>query len=306
MSRTRRKRWRTFVKIVLPSLVAILVVVLCFIGFISYQIIFPKVSAEGDPSGYFLLDFQEIALPGLDSTLWFLQGRSGAPVVFLCHDYASNRLSVLNLASVLHANGYSVGVLPSRGHGKGSSEGTALGLLEGADVAYAVDSVLSRSSVDGKRTGLWGVGLGAHAALRAALLDSRVRALSLDSPYPSVSDFVDYQVSKRLGFQNRLVGGSIGVVSAFYSGRIPLAVFEDLTPASLYEVPVLYLAGEDSPEFLEWTRQLYSATKGPKELVVLPRTRRSLLATPEWEGYDSRVAGFFNEHLPIRVKRAQR
>jgi len=102
-----------------------------------------------------------------------------------------------------------------------------------------------------------------------------------------------------MGFRSRIIGGSVGLFSAAYSGRTPLALYEQISPALLRDVPILYLVGADSPLFVQWARQLHSLTTGPKDLRVLPRSRRSVLATPEWRGYDLQVVEFFEKYLPV-------
>ena len=298
-----RKKWRLYLKVIFPSLVALLVAFLVVVGYISYLIIFPEVSVEGNPAHYSLLQYKEMRVPYSGGSAWFLAGQPGAPAVFLCHDYGFNRLSAINLANTLHEQGYNLFILSFRGHDGKSSVPTSLGLLEGSDLAATIDQALASEAVDQRRLAVWGVGLGAHAALRAALADSRVRVLVLDSPYRSVYDFLDYQVTKRIGFQSRIFGGSVGLVSAAFSLQTPFSIYEELKPQGLEGRSVLYVVGRDSPTFQQWTQRLHDATPGDKQLLLLPRSRRSVLETPEWSGYDRQVTTFVTEHLPVTVER---
>ncbi|RPJ56082.1 MAG: hypothetical protein EHM23_24500 [Acidobacteria bacterium] len=292
-----------YFKVILPSLIALLVAFLVVVGYISYLIIFPEVSVEGNPEFYSLLQYKEMQVPYSGGAAWFLAGQAGAPAVFLCHDYGFNRLSALNLANVLHDQGYNLFILSFRGHAGKSSIPTSLGLLEGSDLAATIDQALTSEDVDRTRLGVWGVGLGAHAALRAALTDDRIRVLVLDSPYVSVYDFLDYHVTRKIGFKSKIFGGSVGVVSAAFSFKTPLSLYEELRPEGLAGRSVLYVAGRDSPTFLEWTKRLHDSTPGDKELLLLPRSRRSVLETPEWGGYDRQVVTFVKDHLPLTVER---
>ncbi|RPI28719.1 MAG: hypothetical protein EHM61_04075 [Acidobacteria bacterium] len=298
-----RRKLRTYLRVLLPSVIAFLIVFLTVVGYISYHIIFPEVSTEGNPVDYSLLQYKEVQAPYSGGSAWFLAGNPGAPAVFLCHDYGFNRMSTVNLANSLHDQGYNLFILSLRGHTGGSSVPTSFGLLEGSDLAATIDSALVLSAVDRTRVGVWGVGLGAHAALRAALIDPRIRVLVLDSPYPSVYDFIDYHVTKRIGFQSKIFGGSVGLVSAALNMTTPLAFYEHVTPASLQGRAVLYVVGRDSPSFVDWTKQLHDETPGEKQLVLLPRSRRSVLQTPEWNAYDERVVAFVTNHLPVTVER---
>ncbi|MFB3905985.1 MAG: alpha/beta hydrolase [Acidobacteriota bacterium] len=298
-----RKKWKIYFKVIFPSLVALLVAFLVVVGYISYLIIFPEVSLEENPAYYSLLQYKEISVPYSGGSAWFLAGQADAPAVFLCHDYGFNRLSTLNLANLLHEEGYNLFVVSFRGHAGKSSVPTSLGLLEGSDLAATIDQALASEAVDQTRVGVWGVGLGAHAALRAALADHRIRVLVLDSPYGSVYDFLDYQVTKRIGFKSKIFGGSVGLVSAVVSMKTPFSLYEELRPEDLEGRSVLYVAGKDSPTFLQWTQALHDATPGDKQLLLLPRSRRSFLETPEWGGYDKQVTTFVTDHLPLAVER---
>ncbi|HXK61122.1 MAG TPA: hypothetical protein PLP42_14635 [Acidobacteriota bacterium] len=298
-----RRRWKTYFRVLFPSLAVLIATFLTVVGYLSYQIIFPKVLAEGNPVHYSLFQYQEVPAPYSGGSAWFLPGDAGSPAVFLCHDYGFNRLSALNLAHSLHEQRYNVFVVSLRGHSSESSVPTSLGLLEGFDLAAMIDWALAAHGVDQTRVAVWGVGLGAHAALRAALIDPRIKLLVLDSPYSSVYDFLDYLVTKQIGFKSKIFGGAVGIVSAAFSLATPVAIFEKLTPASLEDRVVLYVAGEDSPAFVEWTRKLHEETPGQKDLLLLPRSRRSVLATGEWSAYDKQVTQFITHHLPISADR---
>ena len=298
-----RKKWRVYFKVIFPSLVALLVAFLVVVGYVSYLIIFPEVSVEGNPTFYSLLQYKEMRVPYSGGSAWFLAGQPGAPAVFLCHDYGFNRLSTLNLANILHEQGYNLFILSFRGHAGKSSVPTSLGLLEGSDLAATIDQALASEPVDQRRLAVWGVGLGAHAALRAGLADSRIRVLVLDSPYRSVYDFLDYQVTRKIGFKSKIFDGSVGLVSAAFSLKTPFSIYEQLSPQRLDGRSVLYVVGRDSPTFVEWTKRLHDATPGDKELLLLPRSRRAVLDTPEWSGYDRQVMTFIKDHLPLTVER---
>jgi pimeloyl-ACP methyl ester carboxylesterase len=298
-----RKKWRIYFKIILPSLVVLLVAFLVVVGYISYLVIFPEVSVEGNPTYYSLLQYKEMQVPYSGGSAWFLAGQPGAPAVFLCHDYGFNRLSALNLATILHEQGYNIFVLSFRGHAGKSSVPSSLGLLEGSDLAATINQALASQAVDRTRLGVWGVGLGAHAALRAALGDSRIRVLVLDSPYESVYDFLDYQVAKRMGFESKILGGSVGLVAAACAMKTPFSIYEALNPEHLEGRSVLYVVGRDSPTFQRWTQRLHDETPGDKQLLLLPRSRRSVLETPEWSGYDQQVMAFIKDHLALTIER---
>ena len=158
-----------------------------------------------------------------------------------------------------------------------------------------------RRFAEGK-VGVWGVGLGALAALRAASRDPRVNVLVVDSPYPSAYDLVKYQLEERIGFSNRLLLGSVGLVSALFAGSSPAQLLDRFQPSQLKTSATMYITGRDEPIFESWAQGLFETTPGYKEAISFPRSRRSILTTPEWNGYDLKVVQFFKTRLPRPIE----
>lgn len=296
----KRKSQRRYLRILLPS---VLVILLAFVGFtvvLSYQIIYPDSPDEATNPGSYLLPYQELSFAGQEGShpLWFIPGLKGSPAIFLCHDYGSNRVALLNLGTLLRESGYNIFLIAFRGHGDSQFSRSTLGLREGDDLARAIDFAIRNLAVNESAVGIWGVSLGAHAAIRAALQDDRVRILILDSPYPSVADCLNQQVAEHIGFESRIVGAVVGTVFSLYLWTSPFVVWEDLDVRPLFPVRTLYVAGLEAPSFARWTRQLYAQAEGRKDILLLPRSRKSLLLTSELKDYDNRIVRYFQRYLP--------
>lgn len=290
-----------YVRVLLPSLLLLAGVALAVMNVVSYRIVHPRSSPEtGKPSSY-LIPYQDLTFAVGDTrqSIWFIPGLKGAPLIFLCHDYGSTRSSLLNLAVLLREAGYNVCLLALRGHPGSPVSASTLGLSEGKDLAGAIQFAVKNLPVDELEVGLWGVALGAHAAVRAALQEERVRILVLDSPYPSVFDFLSQEVAQTVGFESRLMGGVVFLFAALYLWAPPAALLEDVDVAQLFPRRVLYIASLERPSFARWTRQLYAASEGPRDILVLPRSRNVLLLQSELKDYDLRILEFFRRHLPI-------
>jgi pimeloyl-ACP methyl ester carboxylesterase len=290
-------RDKIYFRVVLPALLIIVVACLAIVGFLFYRINFPSVAAEEQPSKFLVKGVTTIQ--GADVSVWFLKGAASAPGIFVCPDYGQNRLSLLNMASIINDQGYNVFVVAMRGQGQ-IPGGSTLGLKEGADVVSAIETSLVESGVAPDRLAVYGVGLGAHAAMKAALLDDRIKVLILDSPYPAPSDLLEYELRKETGFKNRILRGAIGILSALYAGRTPRALYEPVDPQGFRDVTVLYLVGEDDADFRQWAMELHAATPGTKAFHWLPKTRRTVLDTPGWRAYDLKIAEFLKAHFPVK------
>src|ERR1700675_3067640 len=94
----------TFGKTLLRTLPIILFVLILAIGFScfsAYRAIVPDRLPETiDPNSFLLRNFQSLPFESIDKVSlegWFIPSIRGAPVIFLCHGYKSNRSDVLTL-----------------------------------------------------------------------------------------------------------------------------------------------------------------------------------------------------------------
>ena len=230
---------------------------------------------------------------------WFFPGLRGAPVVIICHGYKSSRSEVLTLATSLQQNRYNVFAFNLAGHGESPVGSTSLGYRETQELLAAVEMLRQRTDIDTNRLGLWGYSLGAYAVLNVAPRVPQVKAIVVDSVYPRPQALLRLELNRSGANLIPLVMSvatlEFRLLSVFY-GKQP-DVADDLE--SLAGLPKLFLAGDDSPGLAAMTQQLYSQAPGPKELVVLPRTKTSVLFDEERRSYESRIVSFYLQHLPL-------
>lgn len=126
---------------------------------------------------------------GIDLVGWLLEGRSDLPPILLCHDLGAGKATLMNLAMELKKVGFTVLCFDFRGHGDSGGSGSGLGIAEKRDILGAVDYLAERSPEGGKPEviGLYGVGIGAHAAVLAAADRPAIRVLVLDGLHPDAS-----------------------------------------------------------------------------------------------------------------------
>jgi pimeloyl-ACP methyl ester carboxylesterase len=147
---------------------------------------------------------------------WLLRGAEGSPAVVLLHGYGADRSSVLNLGVLLNeATNFTVLCPDLRGHGQDPPVATTtFGAGEAADVEGAITFLRAlrtpqQRTLVGERVGLYGVGLGAYAALLAAAHDAEkggarggVVALALDSLPARADDELREAMRQRVGVSN--------------------------------------------------------------------------------------------------------
>ena len=114
-------------------------------------------------------------LDGSTSRGWLLRGADNAPAVILLHKYGANRSYVLNLGVKLNeSTNFTVLMPDQRGHGDDPHiKNASFGGCESEDAAAAVQFLRGLKGIDqnplvGKRIGMYGVEMGALAAISTA------------------------------------------------------------------------------------------------------------------------------------------
>src|ERR1043165_3146689 len=217
----RRRPGKKLLKAFLPIVLVLVLAVLLVMGWVVYRVTRP-------PRAAYLVTpetFSQLSARGLkatdetwanpDGTLargWLLRGSEGAPAVLLLHAYGGDRSHLFNLAVKLNeTTNYTILLPDMRGHGIDPLVNwTSLGGREAQDASAALDYLRSLKSAQGRplvnanALGIYGVEMGAYAALGAG---QSVRALALDS-VPAAPDALLYAAMREnLGLENGLLRG---------------------------------------------------------------------------------------------------
>lgn len=241
------------------------------------------------------------ASDGVSLRGWRIPGPPGAPGVVLCHDLGGSKEAMLSLAIALQKAGFTVMAFDFRGHGESGGTGSTLGVEEKRDVLGALDYLGSVAGVDGKRLGVYGVGMGAQAAVRAAADRPAATVLVLDGLYPDVGWEVERAVYDRWRFKTPRMG------------FLPRSVFDAMHFQTRGEVPasrllpmlrgrhlLLVAPADDAPLAAEMQR-MYEAIPEQKDadgnLVTLPAGSRSERYGEDLARYQTKVLAFFRDRL---------
>jgi pimeloyl-ACP methyl ester carboxylesterase len=252
---------------------------------------------------------------------WLLRGAEGAPAVVLLHAYGADRSWLFNLAvKINEATNFTVLCPDLRGHGQYPSVATTtFGAREAADVTASIEFLRTlktqqQRALVGKRFGLYGVELGAYAALRSAAREVAARAslspgdagsisaLALDSVPARPDDLMSGVMRNRVGFGSGVLFQIARAGSRLYF----LGKYEDApaceSAASLGGRRVLLLSGADAGSLRASTQELARCfpDAGAVELNAdLPVTGLHVSsATGEaGEAYDHLIIDFFQKAL---------
>lgn len=249
---------------------------------------------------------------GTQARGWLLRGAEGAPAVVLLHGYGADRSWLLNLGvKINEATGYTVLWPDLRGHGQQPLVATtSFGTLEAADVRAALAFLHALKTTQGRmlvgpRTGLYGVELGAYAALlfsAQAAPEARPQALVLDSPPATPDALLDAALREQTGLNNALAHAfAHSGARLYFLGRYSNTPACTLA-ATLADERVLLLSGADAGYLRAATialAQCFPATTHAELLSDLPLTGRNTASAPgeQGEAYDRRVIDFFDRSL---------
>jgi hypothetical protein len=251
---------------------------------------------------------------GTSARGWLVRGAEGSPAVVLYHRYGADRSWLLNLGVKLNETTNMTVLLPDlRAHGENPPvTASAFGTSEAEDALAALDYLRGLKSPQGRPLvgdsfGLFGVEIGAYAALAAAAQDKSVRALALDSVPDNPDAVLAAAVKDRTGLDNAVLKALARLgTRIYYSGRFKNTAACTLAE-SLGDRQVLLLAGEGSGTLRQTTETLancFPARSNVEALTDLPFTGNTLAsASPEQdEAYDRRLIDFFDRTLRLKTE----
>lgn len=252
-----------------------------------------------------MLRTEEVTFDAADGVLlsgWMVRGVPGSPVIVLAHDLGGSRYSMVNSAVSLNRAGYPLFVFDLRGHGRSSGRGSSLGVDEKHDLLGAVAYLKTRKDVDGSRLGVWGVGMGAYAAVLAAAEAPEIAALALDAVYPDVPAQLDRLVKSRIPPAFHFVVPGVRLLYNPYfgfhhsKGNSVSGTIDRLSGRN-----VLFIAALDAPERHAEEQVLYAALPdnpaGEKNFLELRASGISGLYAEDKKTYDAAIVTFFRTYL---------
>ncbi len=287
-------------RIILPPVCVLAFATLGVFGYLTYRLTHPGAVQEPVNPSHYLLPSKDVDWSATDGTQipgWWIPGSNGAPGVLLVPGYGMSRADVLSLAAALYLEGYNVLTYDSRGSGAAPRGASTLGLEEADDMMSAVNFLKSRSEVDTKCLGIWGVDVNARAALKIAASEKDVRAVVADSVFDSVADFLGVLVRDDLGGNCRVL--EFACRQMFRLSRIgtKAAVDERLPHEELGRRTILFIRGENRADVARLTAALYDVVQPQRELISMRSARARFMDSEELNSYDRQVTNFFREHL---------
>lgn len=227
---------------------------------------------------------------GLRLRAWLARGDETRAAIVLVHGLGDSLESYADSGATLHRRGHTVLLLDLRAHGGSEGRLTTLGGREREDVRAALAALRERGL---GRHGfvLFGVSMGAVAALRAAAEEEDVRAVVAEAPYDDYRSSVLHHARLYYGLPGwfPLVPAAIAVAE-WRAGFDADAVSAVEAARRVRGALLLIVDGNDERMPEPVVRRVLDAHSGPKRLWTAPGAPHSGAANAP--GYWDTVLGF--------------
>lgn len=243
------------------------------------------------------LAFQEVSFPSTDGVAisgWLLPGGTRKAVVACGHGLFRSRREVLDRAAFFRQQGYEVLLFDFRRHGKSGGERVTLGYQERQDFEGAIEFLL-RERPEAPVV-LYGVSMGAGAALLAARETPAVSAIVADSPFLDIEHTVVHHVKLLFGLP-RFPFASALLWSLETRGGFDRRDFDlEAAAAALGERPLLVIAGaEDERMPPPLQKRVEEASKSPlSRFVVFENAGHGAAYRVATEAYQKEILSFLS------------
>ena len=245
---------------------------------------------------------------GTTSRGWLLRGMEDAPGIVMLHRYGADRSHMLKLGVKLNeSTNFPILMPDQRGHGENPAVGyTSFGSSEGDDVAGAIKFLQGlRSGADtplvGKDLGIYGVEMGAVAAVSAASKDTNVKFLVLDSVPKDTDAVLATAIRSKFPFASSVTSAIAQMGTGLYFYQSSYATYPVCEQArSMVGRKVLLLGGTDAPDFRSSTQEMskcFPPSSNPETKTDLSPSGYSIVdaTIDQADAYDQRVIDFFRQ-----------
>jgi hypothetical protein len=212
------------------------------------------------------IEFEEVTFPSRDGVTisgWFLGGGSKDKVIACGHGLFRSRREVLDRAAFFRKLGYDTLVFDFRRHGRSGGERVTLGYQERLDFEGAIGFIRERRP--GAPVVLYGVSMGAAAALLAARETPAVAAVVADSSFLNIEHTVVHHVKLIFGLPRFPIASELLWFLEKRGGFDRRDFDLEAAVAAMGGRPVMVVAGEEDRRMpLALQRRLFEASSSPK------------------------------------------
>ncbi len=252
---------------------------------------------DGKSPKSFNLDFRWIEFTSLDGVPlkgWYVpaEGAARGTIIYV-HGLNRTRIEMLRDAVFGHSLGYNGLLFDLRHQGMSGGAITTLGYQERWDVQGAVRYALEHEQA-ARPVVVWGVSMGASAALMAAAESPDISAVISDSSFDSFLGTLRHHLKLFLHLPGFPIADEVGYWTA-WRGHFSPADFDVVKAVErIGDRPILFVAVEGDGRMPPSIAQtLYSHAQSPlKKIIVLPGRRHGEGFNQAREPYEKAVTDF--------------
>ena len=230
-----------------------------------------------------------IALKG-----WYIPAPGPARgTIIYCHGLNRTRIEMLPRAQFGVRLGYNALLFDLRHHGQGEGNLTTLGYQERFDILGAVHFALAEQKAE-RPVIVWGVSMGAAAALLAAAESPEISAVISDSSFLSLSDTVKHHLKLFLHLPAFPIAYEVMYWTAWRGGYRPADFDLEKAVERIGDRPILFvgvMGDRRMPPAV--AEELFARDASPgKKLAILPGNRHGEGFNQAREQYEKAVTEF--------------
>jgi len=302
LAKGRRRVWGIIrnVILILAGLVAVffLVVVPWFFSSLitTHSFHFPDRNDGKTPRSY-NMDFSWVAFASTDGVPlkgWYMPATGNAKgTIVYCHGLNRTRVEMLPMAQYGHELGYNGVLFDLRHQGQSGGRMGTLGYQERKDVLGAVRFALEQEKA-ARPLVVWGVSMGAAAALMAAAGSPKIDAVISDSAWTTLHELIAHHAKLFLGLPSFPIPDEITYWVAWRGGFRPSQFNLETAVERLGRRPALFIGVErDRRMPPAYAQELYAVSQSPqKALIIVPGHRHGEGFSSGSQQYEQAVAQF--------------
>jgi pimeloyl-ACP methyl ester carboxylesterase len=262
----------------------------------------------------FGLDFHDVEFNSADGIRlrgWYVPASGVAKgTIIYCHGHNRSRVEMLPEAAFAHGLGYNGLLFDLRHQGHSDGTITSVGYWERLDAEAATRYALAAENA-APPVLLWGISMGAAAALMAAAESPDVAAVISDSTFLNYSDMIKHHFYLFRGIIRRRwwwfpplpafpLANEVLYWSAWRAHFSPSDFDLQKAVARIGSRPILFVAVQDDPRMPPAiARALYAVAASPeKQIVVLPGNRHGEGFKLDTRQYEQAVTSFLSRVRP--------
>jgi pimeloyl-ACP methyl ester carboxylesterase len=255
----------------------------------------PRDLADTSSPSDYGLEFENVrfdAADGIPLSGWYLGGGEAKLSVACGHGLFRSRREVLDRAAFFRKEGYDTLLFDFRHHGDSGGERVTLGYQERLDFEAAIAFLHARRPEN--RIVIYGVSMGAAAALLAASETPRVAAVIVDSPFSSIEHTVAHHVHLLFGLPRFPFATALTFFLEMRGGFDKDDFDMEKAVDELGNRPLLVMAGEaDRRMPVERQRKLFEHSKSPlSRFQSFPGARHGAAYRTDPETYERDIKAF--------------